>query len=184
MEEIFDQLFLIIPVALIVFVRLFYENGKKKRIEAARLKGSGGVQPAHWRSPSVLSAISDAWRNQSLDRSSGTAAAGSSRAGHRSPTLHSIPLHRQNRALARGEDDDEGSGFKTGSQVRTGPKAAAFSSPFVSSAPSVLNGVVSVRPVPEKSVSGAFARIDALSPLRRAIVMSELLGKPVSLRDP
>ena len=148
MEELLENVYIVIPIALLVFARLFAERLKAKRAgEAGATRASAGT-----RAPGALARF--------LGRLSG-------RGPEPTPPRRTVsePLHFEEPVFRLGE--------------HLPPPAAAPVEPRTSLAPIPAQE----RPVRARPTGSRLpASVERLSPLRKAVVMAELLGAPKALR--
>ena len=169
MDELFEQILVFIPVALLIFVRLFMEAGKKKREEAKRA-GQGDASTRKSGKPENIEELF------------------SSLFGASKGPVETLPTG----GLA-------GTAYGTGrvhyDELPVRPKpTASVSAPKQSPLAEQTSVHEAERPgrSPEARAEGepraaanrsSAERLAALTPLQRALVMAEVLGKPRSLRD-
>jgi hypothetical protein len=195
-DELFERIFVFVPVALILFIRFFYENGKRKREEAR----SAGKSPASAapradeagrKAPSAgrpaasdplrgfLSSLFGVIEEPGELRPSSAAVEPADRAPVRQSAASPSRETSYGRRPFRYED---------GASIAPSPPAER---PFDSNA---IEGLVSApldRQSPDSKRPEAqrdpgregLSRIAALSELKRAVVMAELLGAPKALRE-
>lgn len=197
MEELFERIFVFVPVALILFIRFFYENGKRKREEARRAGRSPAsaapkADEAGRRAPPAgrpaesdplrgfLSSFLGVVEEPGELRPSGAAVEESDR----SPVRQSVASPSRETSYGRRP-------FRYEDGASTAASIAPIDRPFDSNA---IEGMVA-RPLDQQSPDSkrpeaqrepgreGLSRIAALSELKRAVVMAELLGAPKALRE-
>lgn len=185
MEELFERIFVFVPVALILFVRFFYESGKRKREEARRAgKGPASAAPAGRPAASdplrgLLSSLFGVIEEPGGLRPSGAAADAADRAPVRQSAASPSRETSYGRRPFRYED---------GAPAATaGPAERSFDSNAIEglvSTPLDRQSPDSKRPEAQRDPGReGLSRIAALSELKRAVVMAELLGAPKALRE-
>lgn len=184
MEELFERILVFVPVALILFIRFFYEAGKRKREEARR----AGRPPAA--APAGRPAASDPLRGF-LSSLFGVI----EEPGSRGPS--SAAGEAADRAAVRqgaASPSRETSYGRRPFRYEEGAAAATAGSSERSYDSNAIEGLVSTpldRQSPDSKRPEAqrdpgregLSRIAALSELKRAVVMAELLGAPKAFRE-
>ncbi len=153
MEELLENVYIVIPIALLIFARLFADRLRAKRAgEAGATKATAGT-----RGPGALARF--------LGRLSGRVPEPSP-----SPRTRSEPLHFEEPVFRLGE--------------RLPPPAAAPIEPHTLMAPApAAKRPGPARPTGAPPTSARLpSSVERLSPLRKAVVMAELLGPPKALR--
>lgn len=184
MEELFERIFVFVPVALILFIRFFYENGKRKREEA---KGAGkGPSAAPAGRPAAsdplrgfLSSLFGAIEEPGELRPSSAAGEAPDRAPLRQSAASPSRETSYGRRPFRYEDG--------AAAATAGPSERSFDSNAIEglvSTPLDRQSPDSKRPEAQREPGReGLSRIAALSELKRAVVMAELLGAPKALRE-
>lgn len=151
MEDLLENVYVIIPIALLVFIRLFADRLKAKRAgEAGATRAGAGT-----RAPGALARF--------LGRLSGRGTEPTP-----APRTVSEPLHFEEPVFRLGE--------------RLAPPAAAPIEPHTLMAPAPAAKRPGPARTPRRSGSRLPSAVERLSPLRKAVVMAELLGPPKALR--
>lgn len=191
MDELFEQIFVFIPVALILFFRFFYENGKRKREEAKRAgKGPASAAPAGRPAASdplrgLLSSLFGAIEEPGgPPPSAGTdAAIEAADARHRSAFRQSVASPSRETSYGRRPFRYE----EGAAPASNAPSERPFDSNAIEGMvvkPLDLQSPESMRPEARREPGReGLSRIGALSELKRAVVMAELLGAPKALRE-
>jgi hypothetical protein len=189
-DELFEQIFVFIPLALILFFRFFFESGKRKRQQAQGALGA--KQPE-----SIEDFISSLFGNRKrpvLDKA--PPPPGRSQHlpakpyGAAQPSMREVPLRSPRYVIS--EDDKpmyapEASSFEEaitlGDLAQSLPNARvqSISGAKESEARSAI--MASRAANPPQAKGGLAGRIDELPALQKALVMAEILGKPKSLSD-
>lgn len=200
MDELFEQIFVFLPLALLVFFRFFYENGRRRR-QAAKPKGdearnapAGG---AGGRAVAPRPSESEG-RRASADpvRAFIASIFGiADEPGARGPSAQSgaaanLSPSRQSAASPSRETSYGRRPFRYedgAAPATTAPSERPFdSNPIESMVAKPLDqqSPDSKRPEAQReSGREGLSRVRALPELRRAIVMAELLGTPKALRE-
>lgn len=185
MEELFERIFVFVPVALILFIRFFYENGKRKREEARRAgKGPASAAPAGRSAASdplrgFLSSLFGVIEEPGELRPSNAAGAAADRASLRQSAASPSRETSYGRRPFRYEDG--------ASAATAGSTERSFDSNAIEglvSTPLDRQSPDSKRPEAQREPGReGLSRVGALSELKRAVVMAELLGAPKALRE-
>lgn len=180
MDELLEQIFVFIPVALIVFFRFFYENGKRKRRAA---EASGGRPRPSGEPVSAFLASLFGVSEEAGGRGPSAGHAATAEAKERAPLRQSVASSSRETNYGRRPFR-----YEDGAAAVTDP---ASERPFDSNA---IEGLVA-RPLDQLSPDSkrpeaqrepgreGLSRIGSLSELKRAVVMAELLGAPKALRE-
>lgn len=196
MEELFERIFVFVPVALILFIRFFYENGKRKREEARRaVKGPASAAPkadeaGRKAMPAGRQAEPDPLRGFLSSLFGVIEEPGELRPSNAAGAAADRAPVRQSAASASRETSYGRRPFR----YEDGASAATAGSTERSSDSNAIEGLVSTpldRQSPDSKRPEAqrergregLSRIAALSELKRAVVMAELLGAPKALRE-
>jgi hypothetical protein len=190
MEELLDNIFVLVPVALLIFLRVF-SDGARKRAEKAK-KPAAGAKPAAPGTTASRSTPTGTTTPSGPESRSGTK---KSRPAGRDllarlrdylsgnlekPSERIEPLHFEEEATRRlGQFRSQPAATPgTGTQMSAGFQVA---SGYKESLPGAMeeSAAVTREPAARYTFPG---RLERLPPLKRAIVLTEVLGKPKSLQ--
>ena len=192
MEELLDNVLVLVPVALLIFLRVFAEAARK-RVEKAKKTAAGAQsQPAapvtQARSASQARRTKPSGSPYLAGRNSGTSSSKAKPAGQGlfgrlrdylsgtrdQPAQRLEPLHFEEEAARK-----LGQFTPKNADV---PASKYWIAPVLGNGPERTLEEASTGSAKPASPKGLPQSLDRLPPLKRAIVLSELLGKPKSLQ--
>jgi hypothetical protein len=189
-DELFEQIFVFIPLALLLFFRFFFESGKRKRQQA---QGALGTK----RPESIEDFISSLFGGKKRDAPESppdpsAKAQHSPAKPHGAAQLPARELGLRGSRYLISEDDQPmyapaASSFEDaitlGDLAQSLPNAQvqSISGAKESEARSAL--MASRAANPPQAKGGLAGRVDELPALQKALVMAEILGKPKSLSE-
>lgn len=174
MDDIFNQILIFLPILLIVFVRMYLENARKKRRDSARLPG--GIAESSREPSRIGSFLSSLFSgNFNAQRSSVPKGGGGS-----APILARSEVLADDSQMRR----DEETIIRTPRPERESRYAVpAYDFAADSTVTAVARNDSGETQAPDTE-SRPVSRLELLPTLKKAVVMSEILGKPRSLSGP
>ncbi len=188
MDELFEQIFVFIPIALIVFFRFFFESGKRKRQQAQAALGAERPESIE----DFISALFGGKKRAAEGIKTGAAGAAQARelksGSPARPALQELPVRGPRYAINALDEPlyaPESSSFEAdislGDLAQSAPNARVQSIGGAKESESRSALMAARAANPPRATGGLAGRIDELPALQKALVMAEILGKPKSL---
>ncbi len=190
MDELYEQIFVFIPLALVLFFRFFFESGKRKRQQAQGALGAKQPESVE----DFIAALFGGKKREADATSAGEQGASHPRAAQehtrtraaaqelpqRSPRY---AINQPNEPMYAPEASSFEAAISLGDLEQSAPNASVQSigGAKESEARSVL--MASRAANPPQATGGLAGRVDELPALQKALVMAEILGKPKSLSE-
>jgi len=189
-DELFEQIFVFIPLALLIFFRFFFESAKRKRKEAQGALGAKQPESIE----DFISSLFGGKKQGAAEKP--PAQAGKGQQGPAKPqaatrvAAQELPQRSPRYVINELEEPlyaPSASSFEKaitlGDLAQSAPNASVQSigGAKESEARSLL--MASRAANPPQATGGLAGRIDELPALQKALVMAEILGKPKSLSE-